>query len=69
MSESIQNTTKIMGILNATPDSFFPESRLFDNSTIDFQKYKHANIVDVGFESSRPGANPISEILDVPCKT
>ena len=62
MSESLQNTTKIMGILNATPDSFFAESRLVDNITIDFQKYKHADIVDVGFESSRPGANPISEI-------
>ena len=62
MSEPLQNPTKIMGILNATPDSFFAESRLVDNSTIDFQKYKHADIVDVGFESSRPGANPISEI-------
>jgi dihydropteroate synthase len=35
---------------------------LVDNSLIDFKKYKHADIVDVGFESSRPGANPISEI-------
>ena len=51
-----------MGILNATPDSFFAESRLVDNSSIAFQKYQHADIVDVGFESSRPGANPISEI-------
>ena len=62
MSESLQNPTKIMGILNATPDSFFAESRLVDDSLIDFKKYKHADIVDVGFESSRPGANPISEI-------
>ena len=62
MSESLQNPTKIMGILNATPDSFFAESRLVDNSSIVFQKYQHADIVDVGFESSRPGANPISEI-------
>lgn len=62
MSEPHPITTKIMGILNATPDSFFAESRLVDNSLIDFKKYKHADIVDVGFESSRPGANPISEI-------
>ena len=62
MSEPHPITTKIMGILNATPDSFFAESRLVDDSLIDFKKYKHADIVDVGFESSRPGANPISEI-------
>lgn len=62
MSEPHPINTKIMGILNATPDSFFAESRLVDNSLIDFKKYKHADIVDVGFESSRPGANPISEI-------
>ena len=36
-----------MGILNATPDSFFAESRLLDNSAIDFQNYKHADIVDL----------------------
>ncbi|SVD91535.1 uncharacterized protein METZ01_LOCUS444389, partial [marine metagenome] len=41
MFESLQNPTKIMGILNATPDSFFAESRLVDNSAIDLQKYKH----------------------------
>ena len=62
MSEPHPINTKIMGILNATPDSFFAESRLVDDSLIDFKKYKHADIVDVGFESSRPGANPISEI-------
>ena len=62
MSEPHPINTKIMGILNATPDSFFAESRLVDNSLIDFKKYKHADIVDVGFESSRPGVNPISEI-------
>ncbi len=37
MSDSLSNPTKIMGILNATPDSFFAESRLLDNSAIDFQ--------------------------------
>lgn len=51
-----------MGILNATPDSFFAGSRMADISSIDFQKYKYADIIDIGFESSRPGANPISEI-------
>ena len=50
-----------MGILNSTPDSFFMESRLIDNNSIDLQKYNHADIIDVGFESSRPGATPLSE--------
>jgi len=57
-----EKTIKIMGILNSTPDSFFIDSRLIDNNFIDLQKYKHADIIDVGFESSRPGANPLSEI-------
>jgi dihydropteroate synthase len=61
MIELQKNTIKIMGILNSTPDSFFVESRLVDNNFIDLQKYKHADIIDVGFESSRPGANPLSE--------
>ncbi len=54
-----------MGILNATPDSFFAGSRMIDINSIDFQKYKHADIVDIGFESSRPGANPISEFDEI----
>jgi dihydropteroate synthase len=61
MIELQKNTIKIMGILNSTPDSFFMESRLIDNNSIDLQKYNHADIIDVGFESSRPGANPLSE--------
>ena len=61
MIELQDNSIKIMGILNSTPDSFFMESRLIGNDFIDPQKYKHADIVDVGFESSRPGAKPLSE--------
>ena len=54
-----------MGILNATPDSFYAESRLADYSSIDLHKYFHADIVDVGFESSRPWANPLPEIDEI----
>jgi dihydropteroate synthase len=54
-----------MGILNATPDSFYAESRLVDYSSIDLHKYFHADIVDVGFESSRPWANPLPEIDEI----
>ncbi len=54
----------IMGIVNATPDSFFPESRFSDTvSAVDAairMLDSGAAIVDVGGESSRPGAEKIS---------
>ena len=61
MLNSVCTIPKIMGIMNATPDSFFIESRIDSNKTINYTQYKHADIVDIGFESSRPGASPLSE--------
>jgi len=52
---------KIMGIVNATPDSFYSQSRISSKESFNYTQYKHADIVDIGFESSRPGANPVSE--------
>ena len=52
-----------MGIANVTPDSFFPESRTA--STDDAVARGRAlfelgcDIVDVGGESTRPGATPV----------
>ena len=52
-------TTKIMGILNLTPDSFYPGSRV---QTDDFlQRFtgmleEGADVVDIGACSTRPGA-------------
>ena len=55
---------KIMGIINLTPDSFYPSSR-FDsynvNDVIDSFVREGVDIIDIGAESSRPGSNPISE--------
>lgn len=55
--------TYVMGILNCTPDSFFPNSR---SATIkDAMKAAHemiaagVDIMDVGGESTRPGAEPV----------
>ncbi|MGA2641667.1 MAG: dihydropteroate synthase [Spirochaetia bacterium] len=55
--------TYVMGILNCTPDSFFPSSRA---TTIkDAMKSAHemisagVDIVDMGGESTRPGAEPV----------
>ncbi len=54
----------IMGIVNATPDSFFPESRFSDTIAAVDAAIRMldggAAIVDVGGESSRPGAEKIS---------
>ena len=54
----------IMGILNVTPDSFSDGARFFDFD----DAIKHgmkmavqgADIIDVGGESTRPGAEPVS---------
>ncbi len=51
----------IMGILNATPDSFYAQSRLLDLSKlherIDSMVKEGVDILDVGAVSSRPGAH------------
>ena len=57
--------TYVMGILNCTPDSFYPSSR---SATLkDAQKTAHemidagADIIDVGGESTRPGSDPVPQ--------
>ena len=53
-----------MGILNITPDSFFDGGQYFslEAATSHIQKMANdgAHILDVGAESSRPGAKPVS---------
>lgn len=55
----------MMGILNITPDSFFDGGRFLDPGKALEQAGKliqeGADILDVGAESTRPGAKPISE--------
>lgn len=54
----------IMGVLNVTPDSFSDGGKFFDTECAvqrGLQMVKEgAGIIDVGGESSRPGADPIS---------
>jgi len=56
--------TLVMGILNITPDSFSDGGRFFSPQSAVGQARKlvddGADIVDVGGESSRPGAEPVS---------
>ena len=56
---------KIMGIINLSPDSFYPDSRVSSVhavlKTAERMIEEGADYLDVGAESSRPGAKPISE--------
>jgi len=57
--------TLIMGIINVTPDSFFDGGRRFDPATAIADGVamiaSGADILDIGGESTRPGAQPVSQ--------
>ncbi|MDZ7808310.1 MAG: dihydropteroate synthase [Gracilimonas sp.] len=64
--ESYLNITggpKVMGILNATPDSFSDGGKYLDvDRALDriHIMIKHgADIIDIGGESTRPGSDPV----------
>lgn len=54
----------VVGVVNVTPDSFYDGGRFFDKDSavahaIELER-QGAEILDIGGESSRPGAEPIS---------
>jgi len=55
----------VMGIVNVTPDSFFDGGKFLDPQTAVAQALElaaqGAEILDIGGESTRPGAQPVSE--------
>ncbi len=55
----------VMGIVNVTPDSFYDGGRFFDTGAAvahAFQLIEQgAELIDVGGESTRPGAMPVAE--------
>lgn len=55
---------RIMGILNATPDSFYAESRIQKEQVIEKAR-KHiqagASILDIGGQTSKHGSKPITD--------
>ena len=57
--------TMVMGVLNVTPDSFFDGGRWFDQEAAVRRGHEMiaegADVVDVGGESTRPGAGPVDE--------
>ena len=51
-----------MGVLNITPDSFYSGNQYLNNlNDISCKDLSFADIVDIGAESSRPGAQTVSE--------
>ena len=61
-----KNFTFVMGIINATPDSFFAKSRTNSSLNENIEKSLKmiedgADILDIGGESSRPGSAYICE--------
>ena len=55
--------SKVMGILNLTPDSFYDGNKSFSPQFFlnTFNRISKADIVDIGAESSKPGSKPISK--------
>jgi dihydropteroate synthase len=51
--------SKIMGILNATPDSFYSGSRINNTEIMDKMIDSKPDIIDIGGESTRPGSSPV----------
>lgn len=66
--QPMPTTTKLMGIINVTPDSFSDGGQFFDPD----QAIAHgvelwregADILDIGAESTRPGAEPVAEATE-----
>ncbi len=61
---------RVMGVLNVTPDSFSDGGQLFDGSRLHLDALCQraeamvnagAAVLDIGGESTRPGAEPVSE--------
>lgn len=69
MSKLISDKPLVMGIVNITDDSFFEESRVMNKDLL-LSKVKSmidhkVDIIDLGASSSRPGANPVSEVEEI----
>ncbi|WP_051322356.1 dihydropteroate synthase [Alicyclobacillus contaminans] len=63
-SSSAPQSTLVMGIVNVTPDSFSDGGRYFDPDKALAHAHRlieeGADILDIGAESTRPGAEPVS---------
>lgn len=61
---TVGDRPRVMGVLNVTPDSFYDGGRFADTVSAVEQAERlvgeGADVVDVGGESTRPGASPVS---------
>jgi len=59
--------TLIMGILNVTPDSFYDGGKFLNQKNLKdkFDILNKSDIIDIGAESSRPGASKIKESTEI----
>ncbi len=58
----------VMGIINTTPDSFYPPSRRCAGAAADValrMAEQGADLIDIGGESTRPGADPVPAAEEV----
>ena len=59
----LSERTHIMGILNATPDSFYDGGQYFSHDRAAERIFEMvaegADLIDIGGESTRPGSNPV----------
>src|SRR4030095_5714570 len=60
---------RVMGIVNATPDSFFDGGRFVDPAAALAHARRliaeGADILDIGAEPTRPGADPVSAAVEI----
>ncbi len=65
LARQARRKTLVMGVLNITPDSFFDGGEITDAAAAlarAREQIAHgASVLDIGGESSRPGADPVSQ--------
>src|SRR5882672_12676479 len=66
---SVGGRVWVMGVLNATPDSFYPESRASDvSSALERAAIlirDEADVIDIGGESTRPGSASVPQSVEL----
>ena len=68
---SVGDRTLIAGVINVTPDLFSDGGRLFDpKQAVEAfgMADEGADLIDIGGESTRPGADPIDETEEQRCR-
>ncbi len=56
---------RLMGVVNATPDSFYPGSRVSNTEELDRIIDSKPDIIDIGGESTRPGSKEVPYDVEI----